>query len=237
MEKKKVKNKFDLHSEDERINSLLLNLKSKPKIYSRIITSLSLLGKFSKRTDVELFDIISDDENEKILLCCTDEENNMVLFYADSTDRKDWLKITKISNTDEKTYDISLAKKFLLTSENIGYTRTSQEYGFKFGRLITDDYSFYSLFLRDDIGYQIEGNFNENLSEDLLTVLNKFEKIPSLMEYTTIFEQLLAEKNCKFSQLQISAYKDFARVGLINLRDDDNLSNDKKTVLHRTKKQ
>ena len=25
--------------------------------------------------------------------------------------------------------------------------------------------------------------------------------------------------------------------GLINLRDDDNLSNDKKTVLHRTKKQ
>ena len=93
------------------------------------------------------------------------------------------------------------------------------------------------MFLRDDIGYQIEGNFNENLSEDLLTVLNKFEKIPSLMEYTTIFEQLLAEKNCKFSQLQISAYKDFARVGLINLRDDDNLSNDKKTVLHRTKKQ
>ena len=177
MEKKKVKNKFDLYSDDERINSLLLNLKSKPKIYSRIITSLSLLGKFSKKTDVELFDIISDDENEKILLCCTDEENNMFLFYADSTDRKDWLKITKISNDDEKTYDISLAKKFLLTSENIGYTRTSQEYGFKFGRLITDDYSFYSLFLRDDVGYQIEGNFNENLSEELLSVLNKFNGI------------------------------------------------------------
>ena len=67
MEKKKAKNKFDLYSEDERINSLLLNMKSKPKIYSRIITSLSLLGKFSKKTDVELFDIISDNENEKIL--------------------------------------------------------------------------------------------------------------------------------------------------------------------------
>lgn len=52
MEKKKAKNKFDLYSEDERINSLLLNMKSKPKIYSRIITSLSLLGKFSKKTDV-----------------------------------------------------------------------------------------------------------------------------------------------------------------------------------------
>lgn len=237
MEKKKAKNKFDLYSEDERINSLLLNMKSKPKIYSRIITSLSLLGKFSKKTDVELFDIISDNENEKILLCCTDEENNMFLFYSNSTDRKDWLKITKISNDDERTYDISLAKKFLLTLENIGYTRTSQEYGFKFGRLITDDYSFYSLFLRDDVGYQIEGNFNENLSEELLTVLNKFDKMPSLMEYTTIFERLLDEKSCKFSQLQISAYKDFARVGLINLGDDNSLSNDKNPILHRTKKQ
>lgn len=82
----------------------------------------------------------------------------------------------------------------MLTSENIGYTRTSQEYGFKFGRLITDDYSFYSLFLRDDVGYQIEGNFNENLSVELLSVLNKFDKMPSLMEYTTIFERLLDEK-------------------------------------------
>ena len=107
---------------------MLQSLKAQPKIYSKIITSLRLLGKFSKKTDVELFDVISDDKNKKIILCCTDEENNMFPFYADSTDRKDWLNITKMSNDDEKTYDILLAKKFFLTSENIGYTRTSQEY-------------------------------------------------------------------------------------------------------------
>lgn len=71
----------------------------------------------------------------------------------------------------------------------------------------------------------------------LLSVLNKFDKMPSLMEYTTILELLLDEKSCKFSQLQISAYKDFARVGLINLSDDNTLSNDKNPILHRTKKQ
>lgn len=105
------------------------------------------------------------------------------------------LKITKETNEETLEYDLTLAKKFTLNSNNINFTRSNQIYGFKFGRLITDSNNFYSLFLRDDIGYQIQGNLNTNIVKELLSELNKLENLPKLTDYINIFERILSVRD------------------------------------------
>ena len=174
--KEKKKKTFNLASSNEEVNSVLNNMKSNSKVYLKLITGLQLLGNFEWKTEIDFYDKIDDDKEKKIRLWCTDSDDNLFVFYGYSSDRTDLLKITKETNEETLEYDLTLAKKFALNSNNINFTRSNQIYGFKFGRLITDSNNFYSLFLKNDIGYQIEGNFNENLSEELLTVLNKFDK-------------------------------------------------------------
>ena len=223
------KNVVDLYSNNKEVNTILSKLKSNTKVYSRLISALQFLGNFPKKINTELFDII--EEGKKILLCCSDINNNMFLFYGMSSNKKDQLLIAKITNIDEKKYDISLAKKFPLNKDNIDFTRADKEYGFKFGRLITDDKNFYSLFLSNNVGYQIQIDFNINVSHKLLKYLNQLENQPSLLEYTSIFEKILQEENIDSFQGTIMAYKDFLRLTFIDL--NNTIYNHKKTLTKR----
>ena len=112
-------------------------------------------------------------------------------------------------------------KKFILDSDNINFTRTKQIYCFKFGRLITDSNNFYSLFLRDDIGYQIQGDLNANVVRELLSELNKLENLPKLTDYLNIFERILTAKDIQFSILSISAFKDFKNLNSITISNEE----------------
>lgn len=232
MKKKKII--FDLYSDETKTNEVLQSLKAQPKIYSKIISSLQLLGDFVGRTSVEIYDSVDDEQ--KILLCCEDENSNIFLFCGMSSNRKDRLKITKITNNSEEKYDISLSKKFLLTKDNIEFTRADKEYSFKFGRLVTDNNSFYSLFLSGDIGYHIEGDFNANVSHELLDILNKFENIPNLQEYISVFDSILSKKQITFTLVNISAYKNFERVGFINLNNQQKAVDNQVKLLNKSNK-
>ena len=130
--KEKKKKTFNLVSSNQEVNSVLNNMKSNSKVYLKLITGLQLLGNFEGKTEIDFYDKIDDD--------------NLFVFYGYSSDRTDLLKITKDTNEETLEYDLTLAKKFTLNSNNINFTRSNQSYGFKFGRLITDSNNFYSFF-------------------------------------------------------------------------------------------
>lgn len=123
------------------------------KVYFRLISALQVLGNFEQDVNVEIFDVIQDEEKEKIVLSCFDKNDKLFLFHGISSNKKDLLLITEITNDYEKKYDIALAIKFELTLDSINLTLTDTEYDFKFGRLITDNINFYSLFLGNNISY------------------------------------------------------------------------------------
>ena len=169
---------FIMFSKNENVHNILYNMQLNQKLYLRLVESLQVLGRFDDKVEVDFYDRVESKKGTKIRLWCTDSEGNLFIFYGISCDRKDWLKIIKETNEEELEYDISLAKKYSLNLENINFTRTKQIYDFKFGRLVTDEKTFYSLFLGSDIIYQILGNFNGNVIKDLLNQLNELKNEP-----------------------------------------------------------
>ena len=221
--KEKKKKTFDLVSSNEEVNSVLNNMKSNSKIYLKLITGLQLLGNFEGKTEIDFYDKIDDDKEKKIRLWCTDSDDNLFVFYGYSSDRTNLLKITKETNEETLEYDLTLAKKFTLNFNNINFTRSNQICGFKFGRLITDSNNFYSLFLRDDLGYQIQGDLNTNIVKEFIK-LNKLENLPKLTDYLNIFERILSVKDIHFSMLLIPAFKNFENIGSFQINDEKSKS-------------
>jgi hypothetical protein len=150
---------FELISYDDKSKKFLDILKSNSKLYSKIKNALNLLGDFKGKIEVNIYDIVNTKEKSFVRLCFIDDAGNIFIIYADSTDKKDLGIISKETNDGVFEYDISLSKKFELNQKNIEFMRTSIVYNCKFGRFITDQNSFYSLYLSDNIGYQLQINY------------------------------------------------------------------------------
>lgn len=216
------KKNFVIYSNDEILSQRLEKFKTEEqKLYQRILEALQLLGNFPTKIEVELYESKETEDENYSKLWCSDLEGNILIFYLESILKKDKAKIEKLTNDSHRIYDLSLAKKFKLTSENIDMIQTSKIFNFKFGRLITDSNSFYSLFLRDDIGYQIQGDLNANIVRELLSELNKLENLPKLTDYLNIFERILTAKDIQFSILSMSAFKDFKNLGSITISNEE----------------
>lgn len=226
MKEKKRKKIFDLKSNDEKIQEILFNMKQNLKLYSKLITALQLLGTFDGKTEVELYDMVDNENESSIRLWCSDNLGNLFIFYGMSTNRNNLLKIVKETNEQEYEYDISLSKKFPLNEDNIDFTRYGNINDVKFGRLITNEKDFYSLFMDNDLGYQIQGDFNVSLTSSLITRINKLPSIPTLPDYIKIFEDVLLENDCKFSKMQILAFKEFVRTCNLNVNNEVLKNND-----------
>ena len=226
MKKKEKKKIFELYSDNNKVNNLIEKMKSNSKAYSKLKTALELLGSFEGKVDVELYDVVENKNESSIRLWCSDNLENLFIFYALSTNRNNLLKIIKETNEQEYEYDISLSKKFLLNEDNIDFTRYGNINDVKFGRLITNEKDFYSLFMGNDLGYQIQGDFNVSLTSSLITRINKLPSIPTLPDYIKIFEDVLLENDCKFSKMQILAFKEFVRTCNLNVNNEVLKSND-----------
>ena len=226
MKKKEKKKIFELYSDNNKVNNLIEKMKSNSKTYSKLKTALELLGSFEGKVDVELYDVVENKNESSIRLWCSDNLGNLFIFYALSTNRNNLLKIIKETNEQEYEYDISLSKKFLLNEDNIDFTRYGNINDVKFGRLITNEKDFYSLFMGNDLGYQIQGDFNVSLTSSLITRINKLPSIPTLPDYIKIFEDVLLENDCKFSKMQILAFKEFVRTCNLNVNNEVLKSND-----------
>lgn len=195
-----------LYSNDIEINKKIEELK-KTKLYSRFENALKILGNLK---NINLVNIYSVDEKKGIVKAWIDDiDGNIIIFNLVSSKIEDLLKIVKITNDCEKEYDISLSKRFELNDKNIELTRSLQNYNFKFGRLVTNLKDFYTIFINNDIGYKIEGDFNSNISEELLKELNKLEKVPRFLEYVNLFEKILKQNNITFDSVTITYFKEF----------------------------
>lgn len=226
MKEKKKKKIFDLKSNDDKVKEILFNMKQNLKLYSKLITALQLLGTFDGKVEVELYDVVDDENESSIRLWCSDNLGNLFIFYAMSTNRNNLLKIVKETNEQEYEYDLSLSKKFLLNGDNIDFTRYGNINDVKFGRLITNEKDFYSIFMGNDLGYQIQGDFDVSLTLSLITRINKLSSIPTLPDYIKIFEEALLENNCNFSKMQVFAFKEFVRTCNLNINNKPFKNND-----------
>lgn len=216
------KNKsFIMFSKRENVHNILCNMQLNQKLYLRLVEALQILGRFDDKVEVDSYDRVESKMGTKIRLWCTDSEENLFIFYGISCDRKDWLKIIKETNEEELEYDISLAKKHSLNLENINFTRTKQIYDFKFGRLVTDEKTFYSLFLGNDIAFQILGSFNGNVIKDLLNQLNELKSESKFMDFLNIFNNILTNNKIQYFISSISAIKDFELTGSFQLNIED----------------
>ena len=221
MKKGEKKRDFDFYSNNEKKADLIKEMKSNSKVYLKLISALQILGCFEGKTKVDLYDSIDDENGRKTRLWCSDINDNLFIFYANSSEKKDMLKIIKETNESIKEYDLSLAKKFNITLDNIELTRSGKIFNFKYGRLITDNQSFYSLFMGGDVVYQVSGNFDQKLSNSILKKLNETSSIPTLFEFIKCFEMVLVENCCAFSKIGILAFKDGISIGNIVLEDKE----------------
>lgn len=219
MKKSNKSNKFDLIASNEEASKVLSSMKTNSKIYNRLVEGLKLLGSFDGKTEVEIYDTLTIGEDKKVRLCCFDSNNNLFIFYGESFDKKDLLKLTKEDNSGTIDYDLSLAKKFELSPGNIGFTRTGNIYGLKFGRLITNWSDFYSLYLRNDIGYQIQGDFSSSLDEKIIDSINSFDDSPNLADCISVFESMIKDDQINFSKMNVQAFKKFELIGGFTIDD------------------
>ena len=111
-----------MFSSNDEASNVLNNLKSSSKIYLKLITRLQLLGNFEGKTEIDFYDIIDEDQEKKIRFWFNDSNDSLFVFYGFSSDRTDLLKIIKETNNETLEYDLSLAKKFTLNSNNINFT-------------------------------------------------------------------------------------------------------------------
>ena len=199
--------KLKLYSNTKLISDKLIELENNQKTYNRLLEGLMLLGEFEEKTEIESY----EQDEDKMLVYCSDANGDILMFYPYSNDKKDYLKIKKVTNEGEKQYDLALAKKFELTPENIELTQTQKEYAFKFGRLITDEKTFYTIFLGSDVAYKIEIEEPSKTikGQNILDALNSLETAPSLMD----FIEAINKQKINFKSVKTDAYKEFKNVG------------------------
>ena len=200
---KKNDTKLKLYTKNNKVKTYLNMLNN-----SIITKALLLLGDFEDKVEVNIYDYSIENEHEEITLYLFDNYDNLFIFCPKSTSKKELLLIRESNNGDIQQYNLSLFKNYELTKENISLGKYKKKYDTKFGRLITDSKSFYSLFLASD----------SIISKDnVIYEINSFNNIPTFMDFKYVFEKLLINNNYSFDQINLSAFKNFTRIGDITI--------------------
>ena len=220
---KAKKKQFELISNDLNIIDLIESLKINNSLYKKIINTLLSLGTFDKSINCNIYEIKHDEEQSYIKLWCEDVNGNIYIFCPKSNIKQELNIIQKISDDSEKKYDVTLSKKFDIEPSNVELLQTESVFNFKFGRLITDITTFYNLFLSDNICHQLQLNGNTTPIDikDLLSQLNKLDKIPTLKDYIEIFDNILITNNIQYDAINMASYKDFKNLGSVTIINEE----------------
>lgn len=224
MKKKEIKKVFKLYSNNEILNNLLDKYIAQEKVSKRIYKFLETICNFDDKLELEIYETKDNDKEKYIKVCFFDNNSDLYVICLSSSNKKDLNIIERITNENSTLYDISLSKKFNLTKDNLNYMKTKDIYNFKYGRLITDNSTFYTIYLGDDIGYQIEiDTINDNIDyNNILYYLNKLDNKPTLIDYINIFERIIKEKNILFNDIKIYSFKEYKTTGVVKLNDKQN---------------
>lgn len=184
------------------IEQYMLNNKN----YNRLCDFLRVAGNFKGKVLVDLYEY--DEENKIIKVIMSDLDDNIFVVCLSSKNRNDLFIVNKISDSDDIKYDLSLIKKNDFSDDNLKICKTDKLFTHKFGRLITDEKSFLSIFLPDNICYHIELSDGDDIKGyDIVNIINQFNTIPSFKDFIDCFELLLSHKKQIISE--ITLYKNF----------------------------
>ena len=198
---------------------------------------LKLLGNFDGITDAELYEKFENKEKKYIKVWVSDLDDNIFVLTPYSTFRTETFIIEKLTNDNNFKYDLLLAKKFNLTKDNIDLTQTEFVLNFKFGRLITNNKSFFNLFLSDNLCYQIKINNNNDFvinSDEIIQELNKLNNLPKFSEFIDLFGLYLKNNNIDFKSIDLGLYKNFERVSFLTI-NEKNSKKEKSAILTKRK--
>lgn len=197
--------------------------------YNMVIEYLNAIGKFTNPLLLNYYDSINDEEQDKYYAYFGDKDENVYIMCLRSNDRKDIDIIERQTNNGDEFYDLSLSKKFIIKEDNVRLLRTKNTYGFRHGRVITDGKSFYSIFLGDNIAYQLNietANSKININE-LIERLNKLDEKPDFATVTSIFHSVIVDNGIEFKKMDLSFYKDLKICDSFFVEDNPSDSNKK----------
>ena len=74
--------------------------------------------------------------------------------------------------------------------------------------------------MSENLGYQIIGDFDIDISELLISKLNKLDHSPMLIDIVKIIEKIKIDINCNFSEIRIDVFKDFKEISSLNITSE-----------------
>ena len=197
------------------------NFKKNNTNYDLIRKGLGLIGDFDDRTYLYIHDKMDLDRGKILVFGCFDKDDNNILFYGRTPVKNDKLKINKRKYNYELRYNLRFAEGNEITKDNIELTRSDYILDTKYGRLATDRYSFYNLFVGKDKVYRIEGDFHGDIALPLVKGVNDTNEdkgVINMNVYANIFGKLLGENNLEFTEITLSGYVDFQKKNEVKIK-------------------
>jgi len=208
-----------LKAKDMRGRNDFYNFQHRDKDYKLIRKGISLIGNFDNIANVYIKEV--DDQDRVTVFECVDKDDFSILFYGMSPDKKNRLKLNKRKYNYSLRYDLSMAKNNEINGDNIELTRCDYILDTKYGRLATDRYSFYNLFVGKDKVYRIEGDFHGDIALPLVKGVNDANEdkgVINMNVYANIFGKLLGENNLDFTEITLSGYVDFQKNNEVKIK-------------------
>ena len=216
------KNNIKIIGVDSAADKIVKDFEGNEKQCSKIISALQVLGNFEKIIEFEIYDTQEDEKESYIKINCFDSNDNMFVICPISSSRDSQNIIEVTSNDSTKMYDVSLLKKEIITKDNIEISRFFKKYDFKYGRLISDEKSFCSLFISDDVIYQMRIINNPDIikfdCQMLLTKLNSLKDLPRFLDFASLFEELIKNKGLN---MHFESFKDFQKNGELKFNSEN----------------
>ena len=211
--------KIDIVYVDNNTMNAVKVLRSNTKLYTRIIDALSLIGDFDKQVVAEIFN--EDKRKGRVDICITDNNEDLFILTCKSLNRNELPIIRKVSDKEDISYDVSLVKKAEIDNGNIELCRTGYVYGTKYGRLISDKKSFYSLFLGGNDIYQVLGDFSKPIDVDkVIKLINDCDNKPKFTDFIDMIEKVFPESELDNIQ-SISSYDGYKNYSIITHNNNE----------------
>jgi len=202
--------KISLRTRDDSVMSDLENFSSRKKLLNNMQNLFVVDGNFADIAIIEQLDL-----SDSYSRCFVEDLDGVsYVFFLYNQDSSQYGIIEK---DGEQFFDLKLLKNNDLNYDNYEMCRTGNVTNFKFGRFISDNKSFISVFLANDTCFQLFFETDELI--DTKPIIDKLNKVDdfSLKSFIDIMEESLENVNL----ISLKVYKNFEIIGDMDLKVKD----------------
>lgn len=151
------------------------------------------------------------EDNVEIKLWTEDINGDIFIICPVSPEKNLNYIVEKMCGNFMYKYNLALMKKYDFSSECEQLMFCDNIKDFKFGRLITDNRTYFNIFLSNDIIYSIRiFDLKNNLnSEEVLNELNLMMENISIVDYVNIINKLLELHNYEYEFITVKVFNKF----------------------------